>query len=146
MTEVGFYHLTRSDITAALPPLLGRSLQANARALVVCPDAASLAALDKALWLSPKPDWLPHGTPASAHPQWQPIFLTLEDHNPADANFLFRIGGAVARAAAFERVFDLFNGNSEAEVLAARTRWREEKAAGHSLAYWQQGETGWEKV
>ncbi len=146
MTEVGFYHLTRSDITAALPPLLGRSLQANARALVVCPDADSLKALDKVLWLSQKPDWLPHGTPTSAHPQWQPILLTLEDHNPEGANFLFRIGGAAAGIAAYERVFDLFNGNSEAEVAAARTRWREAKAAGHSLTYWQQGETGWEKI
>jgi DNA polymerase III subunit chi len=146
MAEIGFYHLTRTDIAAALPPLLGRSLQADERAVVVCLDAVRVKALDAALWLSANPDWLPHGTNATPHPEWQPIFLTHEDVNPAGAGFLFLIGGAAADVAPYKRVFDLFDGNDEEAVLAARARWRAAKAAGHGLTYWKQSEAGWEKA
>jgi DNA polymerase-3 subunit chi len=147
MAEIGFYHLTRSDYCAALPALLGRTLALNERAAVVCAEPAQLQQIDTALWQSQHPDWLPHGTAATPYPEWQPIFLTLDGTaNPAGANFLFRIGGAVAPIASFNRVFDLFDGNDEAAVLAARTRWREAKAAGHSLTYWKQEETGWVKA
>jgi DNA polymerase-3 subunit chi len=145
MAEIGFYHLTRMDAASALPPLLGRTLALGERAVVLCPDAARVAALDAALWLSQNPDWLPHGTKATPHPQWQPIFIAQEDVNPNQAGFLFRIGGAAAEMAPYKRVFDLFDGNDEAEVLAARARWREAKAAGHTLTYWKQGAQGWEK-
>ncbi|HUM07825.1 MAG TPA: DNA polymerase III subunit chi [Acidocella sp.] len=146
MAEIGFYHLTRSDVSAALPALLGRTLGLSERALVVCPDEATLKHLDAALWTCPNPDWLPHGTAKTPHPEWQPVFLTLDGDNPAGAAFLFRIGGAEADVAGFKRVFDLFDGNDEEAVMAARTRWREAKAAGHSLAYWKQEETGWVKA
>ncbi len=144
MAEIGFYHLTRTDFAAALPPLLGRTLSLGERAVVICPDAARVAALDKALWANP--DWLPHGISATPHPEWQPIYLTQEDANPAGAAFLFRIGGAAVELSLYRRVFDLFDGNDEAEVAAARNRWREAKAAGHGLTYWKQGEAGWEKT
>ena len=45
----------------------------------------------------------------------------------------------------FDRVFDLFDGNDAAAVQAARERWKTAKAAGHKLAYQQQGARGWEK-
>jgi len=47
--------------------------------------------------------------------------------------------------ASFTRVADLFDGNDPAAVERARERWRRAAAAGHTLAYWQQGEAGWEK-
>jgi len=146
MAEVGFYHLTRTDIAAALPALLGRTLQAGERAVVVCPAAAEVAALDSALWLSQNPDWLPHGTSATPRPEWQPIFLTETDANPAGARFAFRIAGTALDISSYTRVFDLFDGNDEAAVTAARARWRDAKAAGHTLVYWKQGASGWEKA
>ena len=145
MAEIGFYHLTRMDAATALPPLLGRTLALGERAVIRCPDAARVAALDAVLWLSQNPDWLPHGTAATPHPEWQPIYLTHEDINPNDAGFLFRIAGAGAGLTLYKRVFDLFDGNDEAQVLAARARWRDAKAAGNALTYWKQGPQGWEK-
>ena len=147
MAEIGFYHLTRTDVLAALPALLGRTLGLGERALVLCADAATLQNLDTALWTCSSPDWLPHGTAATPHPEWQPIFLTLDGTaNPAGARFLFRLAGAAADPAAYTRVFDLFDGNDDEAVLAARTRWREAKAAGHNLTYWKQEESGWVKA
>jgi DNA polymerase-3 subunit chi len=144
MAEIGFYHLMRTTRAEALPALLGRTLAAGERAVVLCESAAELAALDTALWACLNPAWLPHGTQATPHPQWQPIYLTLADENPANAAFLFRLGGA-PDVGAYRRVFDLFDGTQEDAVAAARTRWTAHKEAGHTLTYWRQTAQGWEK-
>lgn len=144
MSEIGFYHLTRTSLSAVLPALLARTRAAGAKALVVCPDEHLLTALDDALWKCD--DWLPHGTANFPHPDLQPIYLTTGTENPANASFLFRVGGAEAALDGFVRVFDLFDGTLESDVLAARQRWRAAKAAGHDLTYWKQEDHGWVKA
>jgi DNA polymerase-3 subunit chi len=144
MTEIGFYHLTRTDVSAALPALLQRTLAAGERALILCATQPQLTALDSSLWTAA--DWLPHGTPATPHPEWQPIFLTTDPaENPNEAAFLFTLNGAATDPSPFRRAFDLFDGRSDEETAAARTRWSAAKSAGHSLTYWQQTEAGWQK-
>jgi DNA polymerase-3 subunit chi len=146
LSDVGFYHLTRTGPDQALPQLLGRTLAAGQRALVLCGSAERVAALDAALWQSADPDWLPHGTAADGDADLQPIWLTTEDASANGARFLFLIDGVQsARFDAFDRVFDLFDGTDDAAVAAARARWMSAKAAGHRLTYWQQGPRGWEK-
>ena len=132
MTEIGFYHLTRTALDQALPKLLGRVLAQAGRAQVLVGNAERLPALDDSLWKCADPDWLPHGTAASGHAEMQPIWLTAD-------------GAQSARLAEFDRVFDLFDGNDEAALAAARARWKAAKEAGHLLSYWQQGQRGWEK-
>jgi DNA polymerase-3 subunit chi len=146
MAEIGFYHLTRTATLQALPPLLGRTLAAGQRAVVRCGSAERLAALDTALWLCPDPDWLPHGTAATGQADRQPIWLTEADEAPNGARFLFLIeGSSSGRMTQFDRIFDLFDGNDEGAVAAARQRWMAAKAEGHQLSYWQQGARGWER-
>jgi DNA polymerase-3 subunit chi len=146
MTDIGFYHLTRTGPDQALPQLLGRTLATGQRALVLCATMERVAALDDALWKCAEPNWLPHGTAADGDPDLQPIWLATEDTAPNGARFLFLIDGAkTARLGQFERVFDLFDGKDEAAVAAARERWTAAKSAGHTLTYWQQGQRGWEK-
>jgi DNA polymerase-3 subunit chi len=146
MTDIGFYHLQRTGPDQALPQLLGRTLAAGQRAGVVCGSEERVAALDTALWLCPEPDWLPHGTQATGNADLQPIWIATDDAAPNGARFLFLLDGAAAtRLAAFDRVFDLFDGRDEAAVAAARVRWAAARAEGHALTYWQQGPRGWEK-
>lgn len=150
MTEIGFYHLTRTPLEVALPRLLGRVLGGGGRAMVLCGAAERVAALDSALWTSTEPDWLPHGTPASGHAALQPIWLTTEDADaggaPNGARFLVLLDGMEsARLALFDRVLDLFDGGDAPAVAAARRRWATAREAGHALTYWQQGAKGWEK-
>ncbi len=154
MAEIGFYHLTRMRLEQALPRLLGRVLQQEGRAMVLCAGPERLAALDAALWLSADPDWLPHGVAGVAGPLGdpapQPIWLTAEDAGeggaPNGARFLFLVDGVESAGLdRFDRIFDLFDGGDEAAVAAARRRWTAAKAAGHALSYWQQGPRGWEK-
>ena len=68
MTEIGFYHLTRSKLQEALPKLLSRVLDNNGRALILCGDAERARALDAALWLPADPPWLPHGLAGGTGP------------------------------------------------------------------------------
>jgi DNA polymerase-3 subunit chi len=146
VTEVGFYHLTRTGSAEALAQLLGRALAVGQRAVVLCTDHDRLTALDEALWQCSDPDWLPHGTAADGDQALQPIWLTTEDSAPNGARFLFLIDGArSARFAEFDRVFDLFEGKDPVAVAAARERWSAAKAAGHALTYWQQEARGWER-
>ncbi len=147
MAEIGFYHLRTTGPEQALPKLLGRTLAAGQRAAVMCDSDERVAALDTALWLCAEPDWLPHGTREAGDAALQPIWIATDDAAPNGARFLFLVDGtASTRLAAFDRVFDLFDGNDTAAVAAARDRWRAAKAAGHALTYWQQTPAGgWER-
>jgi len=146
MADIGFYHLTRTSLIAALPPLLGRTLAAREYALILCTSPEQVATIDDALWLSQNPDWLPHGTAATPYPEWQPIYITDKEINPAGAKFLFLAFGAdTPNLSAYSRVFDLFDGTDENAVAAARIRWKQVKEAGHGVTYWKQGSAGWEK-
>jgi DNA polymerase-3 subunit chi len=143
MTEIGFYHLTRSTLAHALPQLLTRTLAVGQRAVVLGPGPG-LDALSAALWAQPV--WLPHGTVADGDPDLQPIWLSADPEPLNGARFLFIVEGAeMDRLEDFDRVFDLFDGNNPEAVAAARTRWKTAKAAGHALAYWQQTETSWQR-
>ena len=147
MAEIGFYHLTRTPLEQALPRLLGRVLQSGGRAFVLCGEAERANVLDAALWTVQDPDWLPHGMAGGENDPLQPILLGTADIAPGNgARFLFLVDGAAsARLADYDRVLDLFDGADEAAVAAARRRWAAAKAAGHGLAYWQQGGSGWER-
>ncbi len=144
MSDIGFYHLTRTGPDTALPALLARTLKAGERAVVMTSTAERVAAVDASLWADPA--WLPHGTAALGMAELQPIWITHEDEAPNSARYLFLLDGADSvRLEHFSRVFDLFDGKDDAAVTAARGRWSLRKQAGHVLTYWQQGAKGWEK-
>jgi DNA polymerase-3 subunit chi len=146
MAEIGFYHLTRSSVADALARLLDRAVQGGRRAVVRCPDAERVGAIDAALWDTAIPEWLPHGTEADGDADLQPIWITTLDESPNGARFLFLVQGAESdRLDAYDRVFDLFDGSDDAVVQAARQRWTRARDAGHALTYWRQGPRGWEK-
>ena len=147
MAEVGFYHLTRSTLEQALPALLGKTLAAGQRAVVMCGDAGRIAELDAARWRWPDPDWLPHGTAADGDADLQPIWLAADDAAPNGARYLFLVHGARSeRMDAFERGFDLFDGTDPDAVQAARRRWAALRGQGHTPAYWRQSERGWQRA
>ena len=147
MTEVGFYHLTRTPLERALPKLLERVLAGGMRAVVVSGSAERVEALNAALWTYEQLSFLPHGSTKDGQAEEQPIWLTTEDENPNGATVLVLTDGvSSAKVGAFARCLDMFDGRDPEAVAAARERWKAMKAAGHTLAYWQQNEAGgWEK-
>ena len=66
--------------------------------------------------------------------------------NPNGATMLVLVDGVEAEdIGSYARCADLFDGNHAEAVEAARTRWRRARDAGHTLTYWQQTISGWER-
>jgi DNA polymerase-3 subunit chi len=146
VTEVGFYHLRSTPLERALPRILERALTEGHRVVVMAGSAERVDHLDALLWTYDDASFLPHGTARDGSGDRQPVWLTIADENPNGATMLVLVDGArSARLDAYARCFDMFDGNDEAAVTAARERWREAKAAGHRLVYWEQSEGKWEK-
>jgi DNA polymerase III subunit chi len=148
MAEIGFYHLQRSTLEQALPRLLERVFTSGLRAVVLAGSTERVESLDRTLWTFGKDSFLPHGSRADGHPGEQPIWLTERLENPNGATVLVLVEGMdVEDLSGFERCLDLFDGNDDDAVRAARERWRRRREAGHRLVYWQQGERGgWRKA
>ncbi|WP_428660101.1 DNA polymerase III subunit chi [Reyranella sp.] len=146
-TEVNFYHLTRSSLEEALPRLLVKTLQAGERAVVMLGSPERVDVLATHLWTYDQDSFLPHGSARDGEADRQPVWLTHLDENPNGAAFLFVADRARSdRIADYRRCFELFDGRDDTAVADSRERWKAYKAAGHTLAYWQQTATGgWEK-
>ena len=144
MTDIRFYHLTRMTLEQALPELLEKTLDRGWRAVVKAGSPERVESLTQHLWTY-KPDrFLPHGNAKDGQAERQPIWLTDQDERPNGAEVLFLTDGvASARLGDYQRVCDLFDGNDESALAAARHRWAASKTDGHVLSYWQQGDKGW---
>lgn len=147
MAELWFYHLERSELERALPPLLEKCLQRGWRAIVRGGTPERLDALDAALWTYRDDSFLPHARDGAGDPARQPILLTAAAGNPNAAQVLFVIDGAdPGDVTAFDRVCIMFDGRDEGALESARSRWKEAKAAGTTASYWRESGAGkWEK-
>ena len=129
-----------------MPRLLERALKEGHRAVVLAGSSERVEHLNQLLWTYEDASFLPHGSARDGNAARQPVFLTAEEGNPNHAGMLVLIDGVEAKElAGFQRVCDMFDGNDEASVEAARRRWRAAKAEGHVLTYWEQTQTGWVK-
>ncbi|HUH83956.1 MAG TPA: DNA polymerase III subunit chi [Stellaceae bacterium] len=146
MAEIGFYHLRTTPLERVLPNILERALAAGHRIVVMVGSRERVEHLDDLLWTYNDASFLPHGSAREGQAERQPIWLTAADENPNRASMLVLLDGSVsARLQDYARCCDIFDGNDEAAVVAARRRWKEAKAAGHQLVYWEQVEGRWEK-
>lgn len=147
MTPLWFYHLERSTLEQALPPLLDKCLQRGWRAVVRGTIGERLDALDQALWSWRDDGFLPHGLAGRDAPERQPVLLTTGMEAPNGAKALFLIDGAEpGEAPGFERASILFDGRDEAALVHARLQWKAAKETGREIAYWKESATGrWEK-
>lgn len=146
MAEIGFYHLLSTPLERALPKLLERGRARGHRIVVRAGSPERVAQLDTILWTYDDASFLPHGWERVGNAAAQPIWLTDRDENPNRASLLVLTDGAEAGdLSSFARCADMFDGNDETAVAAARERWRRAREAGHRLTYWQQTQSGWEQ-
>ncbi|MDH3236180.1 MAG: DNA polymerase III subunit chi [Alphaproteobacteria bacterium] len=147
MTEIGFYHLQRTPLERALPKLLEKVLEAGKRAVVVAGSDERVESLNGVLWTYRPDGFLPHGSAKDGNAEAQPVWLATAPENPNNAGILILTDGATTQSFdGFERCLEMFDGNDDAAVAAARERWTAYKAAGHDVVYYQQTESGgWEK-
>ncbi len=143
MTDVRFYHLTRSRMEAVLPVMLEKTLGRDQRAVVMAGSDERVEAINGHLWTWNDRGFLPHGSEKDGFAAAQPVWLTTRDENPNSAQVLFLTDGATTeRVGEFEICAVLFDGSDDAAVASARGLWRAYKDAGHEVTYWQQGESG----
>jgi DNA polymerase-3 subunit chi len=127
--------------------LLEKVLARGDRAVVMAGSDERVAALDTALWTYDDRSFLPHGTARDGHAEDQPVWLTTSEENPNGAKVLILTDGATASLTNWMLVLEIFDGNSDDTVAAARGRWKAYKEAGHELTYWKQDTQGrWEKA
>ena len=145
MAELWFYHLERSELERALPPLLEKCLQRGWRALVRAGSPERLDQLDTAIWTFRDDSFVPHAREGDA--ARQPVWLTLEGGNPNGAQALFLVDHAPWEdIAAFERASLMFDGRDQSALETARSRWKQAKDAGVAVSYWRESASGkWEK-
>lgn len=131
-----------------MPLLLEKVLARGDRAVVMASSDERVAALDSALWTYDDRSFLPHGTARDGNAEEQPVWLTASNENPNGAKVLVLTDGAIAAdLSRWNLVLEVFDGNSDDTVQAARARWKAHKDAGHALTYWKQdGQGRWEKA
>ena len=146
MAEVGFYHLISTPLERSLPRLLERARTQGYRIVVKAASLERVEHLNAALWTYDEAAFLPHGSARDGNAAMQPIWLSHSDENPNGATMLVLVDGVEAEnIGSYARCADLFDGNDAGAVEAARTRWRRAREAGHTLTYWQQTTSGWER-
>jgi DNA polymerase-3 subunit chi len=130
-----------------LPVLLTKCLERGWKVVVQAETPERVRALDDALWTFADESFLPHGTEADGAPDAQPILLTTDDINPNGAQVRVMIDNAPSGdLSVYARALVLFDGNNDDALAFERERWKDLKAAGHDVTYWQQDEGGrWEK-
>ncbi len=143
MTEIGFYHLTRTPLDVALPRLLSKAFEQGQRVVLRAPSETRVDLLDRLLWTFEKDSFLPHGTAGDGNALEQPIYLTAGEENPNGAAILCLVEAApFGDLGAYHRCLDVFDGRNEDAVAKGRERWRWAQEHGHQLTYWKQNERG----
>ena len=148
MTEIRFYHLTRSSLEQTLPPMLEKVVERAQRAVVMAGSPERVGALTRHLWSYRENGFIPHGDAEDGFAEDQPIWLTEKDENPNKASVLMLTDGATSsKVKDYDLVCEIFGEGDATTVDAARARWQDyKKQEGLSLTYWRQAEKGWEKV
>ncbi|MEJ1158543.1 DNA polymerase III subunit chi [Prosthecomicrobium sp. N25] len=143
MAEAWFYHLVGKRLEDVLPGLIERSLERGWRVVVQAGSEERRDALDAHLWTYAEESFLPHGTRRDGDPSRQPVYLTAEGDNPNGAAVRFLVDRAEPPdLAVYERAVYIFDGGDPEALQDARRRWRDAKAAGLDVTYWQQDDRG----
>jgi DNA polymerase III subunit chi len=146
MTEIRFYHLLSQPLHQALPALVSKAFENGHRIFIRAPESAH-SALSDALWGFKPDSFLPHGYEKDSNPADHPIWISENEDNSNLADLLILTHNMEQDISEeYKLCCDIFDGNNDQDVQAARTRWKLYKNAGHSVTYWQQTqEGGWDK-
>ena len=145
MTRVDFYHLQQKTLDEVLPKLLQKAYSTGKRIKVKIGTEERVEFINSLLWTYNDESFLPHGSKKDGFADQQPIWLSADIENPNTALFLFLVDGAeenVETLTQYERVFNIFDGNSAEAVQQARRLWKEYKNSGCEVYYWQQDNAG----
>lgn len=147
MTEIRFYHIQKKSAESVISELAERALTRGHKILIRLRDETETNRLNDFLWTNKPDSFLPHGAASDGNPDRQPVFLTATNDNPNNSDVLFIMPGAESAGVEnFTLVCDILDGRDENQIIAGRARYKDWKAQGHIISYWQQSEAGkWEQ-
>ncbi len=149
MGEVLFYHLTRTPLEAAAPPILEKCLERGWKVTLRTGTMERAEALNRHLWTYREDSFLPHGMATDGEAARQPVYLTAGDETPNAPDILFLCDGAEARPeemGRYLRALLMFDGHDETALGEARAAWKAVTTAGLKAIYWAQTDAGgWTK-
>ncbi|MHB0983269.1 MAG: DNA polymerase III subunit chi [Thiobacillus sp.] len=132
MTEILFY--THADA----PLDVARRVAAKAcgqgrQVMIYAPDAAVADAIDRLLWTTPAPGFVPHCRDTDPLASETPVLIGTDTDALRSADVMINLHtGQPPAFARFERLVEIV-GPDEAGVERGRERWRFYKARGYSL-------------
>lgn len=149
MSEILFYHLTRTPLESTVPGILEKCLERNWSVTLRTASPERAAALGRHLWTYSDESFLPHGGPEDGDGARQPIYITAGPETPNAPDVLILCDGAAAdpaEMARYVRALLIFDGHDEDAVREARAAWKATTQAGLKAIYWAQTESGgWAK-
>ena len=149
MTRIDFYHLQKQSLDEVLPKLVEKAYSLNKKIKITIGNEERVEAVNSLLWTFNDEKFIPHGSKKDGFSEMQPIFISSENDNPNNAVLLFVIDDAdidIEKISDFERIFYIFDGNSEFSLNKARILWKALKNCDNQINYWQQNSSGkWEQ-
>ena len=149
MSRIDFYHLQKMSLDEVLPKLVEKAYNLKKNIKITIGNEERVEALNNLLWTFNDDKFIPHGSKKDGFSDMQPIFLSSENNNPNNAVLLFVVDDAdidIEQISSYERIFYIFDGNSEFSLNKARILWKALKNSDNQLNYWQQNSSGsWEQ-
>ncbi len=147
MSEVFFYHLTKTTLEIALPKILERALSEKWSIEIRTSANTNLDEISNAIWRGPEESFLPHCLEDHEDLQDYPIVLCkspLKDWRDC----LIVVGQADLKeneVKNYKRICLIFDAKIEAELSKARKSWKKLSEEGINTAYWVEDKGRWVK-
>ena len=147
MSEVFFYHLTKTTLEIALPKILERALSEKWSIEIRTSANTNLDEISNAIWRGPEESFLPHCLEDHEDLQDYPIVLCkspLKDWRDC----LIIVGQADLKeneVKNYKRICLIFDAKMEVELSRARKSWKKLSEEGINTAYWAEDKGRWVK-
>ena len=147
MSEVFFYHLTKTTLEIALPKILERALSEKWSIEIRTSANTNLDEISNAIWRGPEESFLPHCLEDHEDLQDYPIVLCkspLKDWRDC----LIVVGQADLKeneVKNYKRICLIFDAKIEVELSKARISWKKLSEEGINTVYWAEDKGRWVK-
>ena len=147
MSEVFFYHLTKTTLEIALPKILERALSEKWSIEIRTSANTNLDEISNAIWRGPDESFLPHCLEDHEDLQDYPIVLCkspLKDWRDC----LIVVGQADLKeneVKNYKRICLIFDAKIEVELSKARKSWKKLSDEGINTVYWAEDKGRWVK-
>ena len=147
MSEVFFYHLTKTTLEIALPKILERALSEKWSIEIRTSANTNLDEISNAIWRGPEESFLPHCLEDHEDLQDYPIVLCkspLKDWRDC----LIVVGQADLKeneVKNYKRICLIFDAKIEVELSKARKSWKKLSEEGIKTTYWSEDKGRWVK-